>query len=381
MTTRDFSNQIGNLLVRYLPYTDTTLGNNIIATSLSILGNSLILTLNSADYTLLSSKINDIANPRDNYSIRGLNLKNNIVNFSGYPQNTYPPAFFGFQAKFKKKHNFYKNQIVPLKDFTNSIYNISYKISRIISPKEAVLIPTTPIIISEVTTGLGFHPTEYNTGFNNIQTLLDLGPNQVSFDFDPNLSFTTDDINDIDLSFSVSISDFLDNVKVIALETFLRNLVNQENTEYLVIDTTSLKGTPLRSKSNTTDANYSSYSCSGFFDILYTLDINYILERKSNDSDNQTDSGSDISFKQLEMYDTLTSVLRGVLPSDNKRLISAITINNNEVTKYNSEGSTIITYTLSFISSYLPPILIKKDHDNTYPIDFVKINSDVIDFS
>lgn len=378
----DFANQISNLLSRFLPYTNQIIGDRYEAVTFGITSNKLTITLNPADYLELSSKINNTQKPRTQYSISGITLKNTLLSFSSYPKNCYLGGQFGFSAKFKLPHKYKKGQLVTLKGFTDVNYNIEYKVIKTIGKKEAVLFPNSIVTIEDIVVGLGFSPVNFTSGFNNSQILIDEGSDQVSFLFDENLTYTTTDINNIDQDFPLVISDYQDVIKVMSLETFKRNLTNQPNTDYLIIDTTSLVGTPLRSNSNNSDANYISYTVgSGFFDKNYSINISYILQRKDNDDDNQTDSGSDIVEKQINMGDVITSIIRVSLCADETRIMSNMTIANDSVPEYISEGAVQIDYKIEFTSSYLPAILIDKDPDNKYPINFVKINSDELDFS
>jgi len=377
----DFANQIANLINKYLPYTSEDIGSKYQAQSFAISSNTLTMTLTAGDYTFIAGKINDALNPNASFTVNNIHLKNKITEFTAYPKDDIYQNYFAFEAVFDFPHKLKKDQEITLKDFTNPIYNITYRVLKTDTPRSAVLVPITTLTFVDVTTGLGFNPTEYTIGLNGLQTLVDAGANNISFDFGAGLLYTTSDINDVDTDFQPYITDYQDNIKVMSKETFRRNLTNQPNTNYLLIDTTTLVGTPLRSTSNQSDANYSAYSRTGFFDRNYTISLYYILERKDDDADNQTFSGADIAAKQLSMGDSLTSILRQPLTSDNTRIMSSVTVENEGVSDAISEGMVTYEYQLQFVSSFLPEILLNLDEEEIYPIDSVKINTDEINFT
>jgi hypothetical protein len=384
---KDFGNQLANLIRSYLPNTDQdNIGQSYNPLSFSVSGNTLTMTLDPADYNTISEKINNIVNPNSSFSINNIHLKNYITEFLAYPTNNLFQNYFAFQVSFKLPHKFKKDQIVTFKDFTDTNYNINYRVLSLLGKRKAIIVPETTVNFVDITTGLGFLPVKYTTGFNGIQSLIDDGANNISFNFDVDLIYTTNDINDIDISFIPKIIDYQDSIKVINKNVFVRNLVNQPNTEYLVIDTTSLAGSPIRSNSNTTDSNYSSFSKSGFHDRNYTLSLYYILERKEDDLNNQTFSGSDIMSKQINMSDSLTSIIRQfsfdcTCEDDKAKMFSSITLESEAVSQSTPEGSVIIEYVLQFVSKFLPDILLDLDQENTYPINSVKINTDEINFA
>jgi len=378
MTTVDYGNQIINQVRRYLPYTGNNISNNFTALSFVINSNVLTMTLSAPDYTIISSKINDAISPNTSFSISNIHLKNNITEFSAYPDVN---AAFAFEVNFQYRHKFLIDQNITLTGFGDAQYNTTYRVLRIINGRKALLVPTTTVVFADVTANIGYNAVEFYTGFNGIQQLTDLGSNQVSFTFDENLLYTSTDINNLDATFLPIISDTQDNIKLMNFNTFQANLVNQPNTEYLVLDSSSLVGSPVRSANNTSDSDFSTFSSSGFFEKQYSINFYYILQRDIDDANNQTGSGSDISDKQVEMFEALTSIIRRPLDSGSEKLISSITIADDSVPDVTSEGRAVILYELNFVVNYLSDVMLNIDNENVYPIDSLKINENELNLS
>lgn len=378
MTTIDYGNQIINQLRRYLPYTGNNISNSFTSESFVINSNFLTMTLSASDYGIISSKINDATSPNTSFSISNIHLKNNITKFSAYPDNN---SSFAFEVDFQYRHKLLINQDIPLTNFTDNQYNTTYRVLRIINGRKALLVPNTTVVFADVTTNLGYNPVEFYTGLNGIQQLTDLGSNQVSFTFDENRLYTSTDINDLDVSFLPIISDTQDNIKLMNFNTFQTNLVNQPNTEYLVLDSSSLVGSPVRAASNNSDSNYSTFSTSGFFEKQYSMNLYYILQRDIDDANNQTGSGSDIADKQVKMFEALTSIIRRPLDSGSDKLMSSITISDDSVPDVTSEGRAVILYELNFVANYLSDVMLNIDTENVYPINSLKINENELNLS
>lgn len=378
MTTVDYGNQIINQVRKYLPYTGNNISNNFTSQSFVINSNVLTMTLSAPDYAIISSKINDAISPNTSFSISNIHLKNNITEFSAYPDvNT----AFAFEVNFQYRHKFLIDQNIPLTGFGDAQYNTTYRVLRIINGRKALLVPTTTVVFADVTANIGYNAVEFYTGFNGIQQLTDLGSNQVSFTFDENLLYTSTDINNLDATLLPIISDTQDNIKLMNFNTFQANLVNQPNTEYLVLDSSSLVGSPVRSASNTSDSDFSTFSSSGFFEKQYSINFYYILQRDIDDANNQTGSGSDISDKQVEMFEALTSIIRRPLDSGSEKLISSITIADDSVADVTSEGRAVILYELNFVVNYLSDVMLNIDNENVYPINSLKINENELNLS
>ena len=377
----DSANQIANLITKYIQYTPSDLGKKYNTTAVSIASNIVTLTLAPSDYTSIAEKINDAILPNPIFTLTNFHLKNRITSFLAYPNNNMYSIPFGFSVIFEKSHNFDKDQLVTLKDFSNPTYNTIYKVVTVNSKRSAILYPMSTIPIIDITVGLGFFPYQYTVGVNGVQSLTDLGLDQVSFIFDPNLTLNPTILSDLDLDFLPKIIDYQNSVLVINAPTFFRNEVNQVNSEYLIIDTTSSTILPVRSRMNSSEVYYPNYGKTGMFDTKYNINLLYVLERKNDDSNNQTFSGSDLSLKQEQMYQYLTSIFCEPLKSDETSELSNLMLIGSIPVEVVNEGRAIFTYVLEYSSCYNNSILIKKDLEELYPINSVKINTDEINFA
>lgn len=377
----DYGNQIANILARYLPYTNLqSVGKSYQAQEISIDGNKVLMTFLEDDYQALKEVISGEINPNSSFTTSGFKLKNYINKFDPYPN--YSTVLYGFETDFAYHHKLKKGDIIPLKGFDDSQYNISYKVLRTIDDFSAILYPISIVTFDSLEPeDLGYISTEYQTGFNNIHEFEDEDDNAFSFEIDQDLAFTVDDILDLDLEDMPKIHDFHDSVLVINAQTFLSNLTNSENKEYLIVDTSSLTGAPLRSESNKSDTNYSNFSQNGYFARNYSLNLLYLLERNIDDESNQTTSGSDIIKKQVEMFDELTKIIRRPLSVDDDRLISAMTIVEDSSSGTIAEGRVTISYKIEFSSIIIRDGVQQTDADFIYPIEQIKINTDQVNLS
>lgn len=378
MTTVSYSNQIANLIAKYLPYTDSTLGDKYQAQSFSVETGKMTMTFDSQDYSIISSIINDVESPNSVFTITGFYLKNNITSFEAYPEDSSFP--YGFKVVFDYPHKLKKGQTITLKGFADNTYNIEYSVMKSENSYEAYLY-TELIPIATVETGLGYIPVQYTEGLNDIQIITDEGSNQISFTFDENLYFVKNDINDIDTDFLPYLTYYGTYLVAINATTFFQNLSDSSIFEYLIIDTSSLNISPIRSTSNTSDSAYNSYSRSGYFDSNNAINLVYVLERNEDDVNNQTKSGSDIDLKQIEMFDQLTSILRTPLNGDLTKILSSMTITNSFVDQDISEGRVVITYEIQFKSSYQNSIMLEIEATNSYPINSINYNENIIDLT
>ncbi len=376
-----FGNQIANIISQYLPYTsDTSIGTKYQAEAVEVGTEEIIMTFEESAYDIISAIINDVNYPNDNFTITGFYLKNRVKTFQAYPDDS--TVYYGITIDFELPHKLSKDDIFDFKGFTDTDWNIEYKVLKVISNYSVVIYPTSSITIATVTTGFGYLPTQYTEGLNGIKVISDEGSgNKLSFTFDEDDFFTIASIDDLDLDFLPYLTDYTTSIKVINAATFLSNLADSETKAYLIIDTTSLVGNSSRSKDNISDNPYSTFSRSGRFDKNYTMNIRYILERNTDDENNQTGSGSDIDTKQINMHDALTSITRQPLQSDSTRTISSLTISNDSASPIISEGRVDITYQMQFSIMFNDDIMIKIEDKNTYKINYVKVNTDEVNFS
>lgn len=371
----DYANQIVNLISKYAPFVGINIGQKYQAISVDNSAGKVKMGFNTSDYQSILSSINTPNIPNTSYTTSGFYVKNEIESFTAYPSDS--DYKYGIVIKFKLPHNLKKDQIFPLKGFTNTTYNTNYRAYRQISSNEILaFIVDTNIANINITTGLGYLPVQYTEGFNGVKTITNEGNNEISFLFDQDLLL----VGELDLDFMPFIHNFKDNVKAINGKAFFSNLTDIGNDEYLLVDTTSLVGVPLRSNNNKTDLAYNAFSRSGRFHKSYTLNLLYLLERNEDDIDNQTISGSDIISKQVDMYDKITSIINQPLCGDNK-IMSAIRISNDKVDNSIPEGRVAINYTLVFASIYQDSIMLNIDNDSVYPLDFLKVNNDEIDLT
>lgn len=375
----DYANQIANLLRENIPYSGIDIGFKFQASAISFDDSKVYLEFEPEDYIYLSSIINDTINPNSEFTISGFYLKNRIKTFSSYPKNSL--IQYGFEVEFQKPHKLTKDNIVALKGFTDGQYNISYKVLRTIDDFSAILYPQESCSIVDVTSNTGYTPIQYTTGFNGIKSLSDEGDNTLSFEVDVNDYFVDFDINNIDSSHDIFVYNFNENIKVIDKDVFISKLTNEANNSYLIVDTSSLQGVQKRSNANNQDSSYASYGRAGFFERNYTINLVYFLERNTDDLNNQTSSGSDIVDKQVAMFDNLTSILRQSLDNEESKNFSSLTILNDSVSSSVAEGRKEITYVIGFSVFYNSDLLLKIDDKNTYKINQVKVNNDVVDFS
>lgn len=380
MTQIDYANQIANLIKELAPYSNLTIGDKFQATNIEISGGKVFLEFSEENYDYLKSLITDVTNPNLLFTISGFHLKNNIKSFLAHPVSSI--FKYAFLVEFDKPHKLTTDQIVNLKGFTNTSYNSEYKVIKVIDSFFAVIYPKTSVTIVDLNTGLGYIPITFTSGMNGIKTLEDEGNNILSYEYDIDDYLSVNDIENIDQDFDIFLNYYNDSVKVINLQTFLTNFTDPKTFEYLIVDTSSLTGSQKRSRSNNQDNGYNAYGRIGYFEKNYSLTLHYLLERNQDDNNNQTLSGSDIIKKQVEMHDSLLSILRESLEDEtNNKIFTALTIVSDGPPITISEGRFRIPYELAFSVFYNADILINKDDKNSYKINSLKINNDVIDFS
>lgn len=375
----DYANQIANMISQYLPYTGINFGRKYRATNLELTSTKMTMTFSDEDYAEIRDIINDALYPNTTFTSSGFYLKNRIVEFSKYPDDV--DIGYGFFVKFLYPHRYENGQEITLEGFDNAAYNDHYKILRVVDSYRIVIYPPDSITVATVEDGLGFIVDQYTEGFNGIQEVSDEGDNKISFEFEAGSSFTVSDINDIDILKMPYLYDYSKNIKVINAEVFFRNKADSQTEEFLIIDTTSLAGSPMRSQNNKGDNSYSAYSRSANFDKNYSINVIYLLERSVDANGDQASSGSDIVEKQIKMHDALTSITRQPLNSDETKLLSSMTITNDSVISNILEGSVRIIYQFNFAASFLQKILLRIDQKNKYKINSVKVGNDVISFS
>lgn len=377
--TIDYANQIANLIKELSPYSSLEIGNKFQATSVDIDSEKVYLEFDVDNYTYLKSLITSVSNPNTEFTISGFYLKNRILSFSAHPDTA--TFQYAFLVEFEKPHKLKTDQEITLKDFTNTSYSIEYKVLRVIDSYFVILYPKTTVTITNITSGLGYLPVAYTFGLNGIKTLSDEGSNILSYEIDEDEYLVVTDVEDIDEDYDIFLHDYNENIKVVALETFMSNLTDASTRDYLIVDTTSLSGTQNRSRSNRQDSSYNAYDRTGFFEKNYTINLHYLLERNVDDNNNQTTSSSDVTKKQVEMHDSLISILRESLEDGSNKIFTSLTILSDGPSIIIPEGRVRIPYTLGFSIFYNSDILIEKDDKNSYKINSLKINNNVVDFS
>lgn len=371
----NYAQEIYKLISNYLPLEDIEIGSVIPAIDVSLSGSNIVMEVSSSDYTFITSQISNYNNY--SYTASNFRVKNNIESFDLYPENA--NSYFGFLVKFQRMINFDCGSDIPLNGFTDVNYNTTYRVVRKIDNYNVILAPINDLSISLPVGDLGFYSTLYSSGLNGVKYITTLGSNQISFPVDENLVSSISDIDELDLTTMPNLWFYQDNILVMVFRTFLKNLSDEDNNEYLVIDTDSLVGSPVRSSKNKTDAAYFSFGTNAFFYREYTIDLYYMIQRSIDDSDNQTLSGSDISNKQVIMYEALNSILRRpILTNDNKKVISSITITEDSTQDTIIEGSTIINYKLNFVVNFLPDSVKNLSDEGSYNINQVNYNTDEI---
>lgn len=378
--TVDYGNQLANLIIEYLPYTSAeNFGSKYQCTAFTASATKMTLTFSSGNYTTITAIINDALNPNRTFTIAGFYLKNTITTFAAYPAGA--TSYYAFQIEFSRPHKYVKDSLFTAKAFTNTSYNIQYKVLRVIDQYSVVAYPMTTVTIATLTTGLGQVPTLYTAGLNGIKYVTAEGSNQISFVIDPTEMFTTITNADIDTTYLPYLYHYTEFVKNIEAKTFVENLTDRGNSRYLIIDSTSLKGEPNRSKYNTSDAVYQAYGRGASYDKNYTMNLLYIIQRYANDGSNQADSSSDMMALQMEMHDALLSITRQPFDEEANKTLSSLTIQTDSVTDSISEGKKVITFEIGFSVFFNNDIILKKDDKNTYPINSLKFNTNEVIFS
>ena len=370
----DYAAEIYKLITNYLPLTDIELGVVSPVLSVDKVATKVILEVDPDDYTFIKSQMTN----ENNYSFTtsGFRVKNRVISLSLHPQEA--TQYFGFLAKFEKPINKNNGNLLELKGFADNTFNNFYIIVRKIDDYNIIIAPVIQRTIIAPIGQLGFCPEIYANGLNGVKILSDEGSNSFSFEIDDNLTNGVDVVGDIDLTIMPNIWFYQKNILKLNFQTFLKNLTNPAINEYLVIDTTSLVGVPLRGKYNNTDAPYANYSSKAFFSRNYSLNIKYLIQRNADDIDNQTQSGSDIVEKQSRMFDALTSIITRPLPSSNRYSFSSVTITDDVADTVTMQGSVIINYTLNFTVTYLPESILDVSGKEEYGINKVKYNTDEI---
>lgn len=373
----DYAQEIYKLISSYLPLTGVELGEVLPIVRVEKDNNKLLLELSNDDYAFIQDQI--ATNSNYSYTASNFRLKNRVESISAHPQGA--TSYFGFMVKFERMLDKDNDDNITLAGFAATSFNISYRIIRKIDDYTFILAPNSNLTIAPPSGAYGFYSMVYSSGLNGLKTIEDEGSNIISFELEENYLSSIASIADLDLTTMPNLWFYQDAIFVGNLTTFLRNLTDKANIEYLVIDTTSFSGSPIRGKHNNTDAPYDSYSTNAYFKRGCLLNLAYILQRNDDDSNNFTKTGSDIVKKQVGMLDALTSILRRPLPSDNKKLISSITITEDAPDSVVMEGSVTIFYQLSFTINYLPDSILDLSDDGAYKINQINYNSDKIAIS
>lgn len=372
----DIGNQICNMLMKYLPYTEAeSLGNKFDVQNIEIDGSKVKLTLLPNDYTA----VKQIMTNESNYSFTtfGIYHKANIISFKAY--NAGIGDAFAYEVKFDKVINFKIGEEIVLKGFTNSIYNIAYKVIKKMGSNKVVLYPSVDLPFVDVTTGLGNYPVSYTEGFNGLFVFQDEGSNKISYQIDQNSYYYADSVSKLDLLSGIKLYYYSDAVKLIDFQTFQENLQQGNNLSYLIIDSKSLQTELIRNNRQAYDTDFYSVNRSGSFDKNYSLSIKYLMQRVIDDTQNQTSSGSDIMEKQMMIGKALTSVLCSPLAGDSSIKFTSLVVAQEAIEETIVAGKIVMDFKIGFVATYYNDIMLRNDIDS-YPINSVKINNDVIVF-
>lgn len=356
-------NQILDLLLRGLPYTNAGIGYKIQAVNFNITNtpNKVNIEIAQNDYVAISNIINDVEN-KNNFTISGIYLKNNIVSFTHYIGDL-------FTVKFAKPHNARVGIDIRLEGFVNAVYNSTYKITGIVDDF-TVRVKQSTIPVSNITLGLGYYSIEYLCGLNSVTSLEDTGSNIVSYAFDKEY-FSPENISDIDTSKKPYINYLYANVLCFDKNEFLSDNLNEQ--KFIIIDTSSLVLSPHRSNSNKSDANYSTRGTNSTFTRNVSLNLYYIADENTNSSN--TDS-------ELTKIDrALNLILRRELEIENG-FSTTLTIGSASKDSGSSieSGRLVIQYNIEFYIGYVENNNVLQFQDSIYPIEKVKINNDTVIF-
>jgi hypothetical protein len=361
--------------MKYLPYTEAaSLGNGFDVQDIEVDGSKVSLTLLPNDYT----QVKAIMTNDENYTFTtyGVHHKANIVSFKPYSEIGDP---YAYEVKFDKAVRFKNYEEITLQGFTNPIYNIPYKIIKNIKSNIIILYPSEDLPFTQVTTGLGYYPVSYTEGFNGLFVFEDEGSNKISYQIDEDSYYYEDDAAKLDLTKPIKLYYYSDSVKLIDFRTFQENLKQENNLSYIIIDSTSLQTELMRGNRQGYDTDFYSVNRSGSFDKNYVLNIKYLMQRYVDDNNNQTSSGSDVMEKQMMVGKALTSILSSPLTGDDTVKFTALVVAQEGVDEAVVAGKTVLQFRIGFVATYFNDIMLHNDIDS-YPIDSVKLNNDVIVF-
>lgn len=367
----DYANQISNVLCRYLPYKTDSIGYIYNSTAIEIVGSKVIMTFLEVDYDDLSAIITTA--PSNVFTTKNFVTKNLIDSVEA-------SSGFFLKVETTKPHQLTKGEYKDLAGFTDTSLNVNYYVVKTEGDFIAYLYNDTVNLSALPTSGFGYMSNEYKSSLNdrNSFTIEDATTFKLSFEIDLNEYYSVASETDLDLTTLPKIYYYDDNVKVINANTFLKNLTDDATNRYLIVDTASLAASPLKSKSNDNDANYSAFSNSAYIERGYSITLRYLIQRNVDDIDNQTGSGSDIVEKQIDMEKAIDAITREPLSDEDGRLISSMTLANHSVNWDLMEGSLIIDYELEFYIITLPGSILEKEIDNSFAIENITQGTDTI---
>jgi hypothetical protein len=365
---KSISNQILDFLLQGLPYRGTNIGLkfNVNTFSISNTGNENRVNLNvsSADFT----EINNIftGNGENNFTISGIHLKNNIVSFTHFGLSL-------FTIRFALPHNLKNKDAITLEGFTNSQYNASYITTNIIDDFE-VRVKNESVQQQSVISGLGYRSVEYIGGLNKIVELTENGSGggvgTFYYTFDEEY-FAPTTVSLIDFNKKPYIHYIYSNILCTSLEEFLAK--NTQNGDNIIIDTQSLKLSPHRANSNTSDANYSGFGINSRFSNNAQLNI-YVI------TDGTTNSSNDDAILQQFHRDFCFILSRSLEIEKGYTTTMRIAESQKDTEKSIENGRRIFQYNIQFTKHFtensnvlqLQPIL-EKIETVQYNHDTVKI--------
>lgn len=371
MATESICNQILDLLIRGIPFTDIEIGKKYQAVNFSIgedPENSsnpkrLYIELDTVNYEDFRTYIEE-AEDKNKFTISGIYLKNNITSFKNYIGNL-------FTLQFSQPHQLKKGKEFTLEGFTNTVYNGVYLVTNV-NDAYSVNVKKDDIPQENLESGLGYLSSQYIGGLNKTTKLFDAGDNTFYYEFESEY-FSPIDIAYIDTNKKPYISYLYESILCYSKDEYLTENTATDK-KAIIIDTASLEFTPHRSESNKTDANYSVTGATSQFTRNVSLKLYYIMDTSTNSSNMDKD------FFQMDR--ALKFILRRSLEIENgyssSMTIASASVNNENTIQ---QGRVVFEYDIEFYISFVENNNVLQFLDGIYPIEKVQSNNDLIVFS
>jgi hypothetical protein len=330
--------------------------------SFSIVSNQLVMQFTSNDYDNLKF----ISSLDNFFNIRNIHLKNNIISFTedaGY--NKF------YNVEFSNPVNKKKDGILEFYNFTPVSFNGQYKIVSTTEDRKFVKLyretTNNDIILTN-----GYTTLEYLSGINkSTQLVFDDINKTASYTFDINSIYSPKQTSDLDLTKKPKI--YQSSVMLMNYKTFLAN--NKVNSEYLIIDSSSFTIQTAKNPQNQTDSIVNLTNNATIQYDIYSGAIYYVINRKTEDALNKTQSGGDIEAKQTEMLNNLRGLLLHI--EDNTKCYIISSSIDDEII----EGSFVVQYLIEFTKPVsISSIYVNFIH-NAYPIKQLQVNNDTINLA